>query len=87
MSSDYVPPIDPAGRKASWPQTSLVPASKKLPKSVKRRPTKACAVCRARKVRCNVMHRYHITADDEVTCSNCAMDGIKCVISESKRRR
>jgi hypothetical protein len=34
-----------------------------------------------------VMQRYHITADGEVTCSNCTMDGIKCVIEESKRRK
>jgi hypothetical protein len=34
-----------------------------------------------------VMQRYHITADGEVTCSNCTMDGIKCVIGESKRRK
>jgi superfamily II helicase len=57
------------------------------PKPVKRRATKACAACRARKVRCDVMQRYHITADGEVICSNCTMDGIKCVIGESKRRK
>jgi hypothetical protein len=57
------------------------------PKPVKRRAAKACAACRARKVRCDVMQRYHITADGEVTCSNCTMDGIKCVIEESKRRK
>lgn len=57
------------------------------PKPVKRRATKACAACRARKVRCDVMQRYHITPEGEVTCSNCTMDGIKCVIGESKRRK
>jgi hypothetical protein len=57
------------------------------PKPVKRRAAKACAACRARKVRCDVMQRYHVTADGEVTCSNCTMDGIKCVIEESKRRK
>jgi len=56
-------------------------------KPVKRRAAKACAACRARKVRCDVMQRYHITSDGEVTCSNCTMDGIKCVIEESKRRK
>jgi hypothetical protein len=34
-----------------------------------------------------VMQRYHVTAEGEVTCSNCTMDGIKCVIEESKRRK
>lgn len=57
------------------------------PKPVKRRAAKACAACRARKVRCDVMQRYHVTAEGEVTCSNCTMDGIKCIIEESKRRK
>jgi hypothetical protein len=57
------------------------------PKPVKRRAAKACAACRARKVRCDVMQRYHVTPEGEVTCSNCTMDGIKCVIEESKRRK
>jgi hypothetical protein len=53
----------------------------------KKRATRACATCAARKVRCDVMQRYHVTADGEMTCSNCTMDGIKCVIGESKRRK
>lgn len=57
------------------------------PKPVKRRAAKACAACRARKVRCDVTQKYHITADGAVTCSNCTMDGISCVIEESKRRK
>jgi hypothetical protein len=54
---------------------------------LKRRAAKVCTACRVRKVRCDVMQRYHIAADGEVTCSNCIMDEIKCVIGESKRRR
>ena len=57
------------------------------PKPVKRRAAKACAACRARKVRCDVMQRYHVTPDGEFTSSNCTMDVIKCVIEESKRRK
>ncbi|KAF8855742.1 hypothetical protein BDZ45DRAFT_727931 [Acephala macrosclerotiorum] len=57
------------------------------PKPVKRRAAKACAACRARKVRCDVMQRYHVTPEGTVTCSNCTMDGITCVIEESKRRK
>jgi len=57
------------------------------PKPVKRRAAKACAACRARKVRCDVMQRYHVNSEGDVTCSNCTMDGIKCVIEESKRRK
>ncbi|KAH8821402.1 fungal-specific transcription factor domain-containing protein [Xylogone sp. PMI_703] len=56
-------------------------------KPVKRRAAKACAACRARKVRCDVMQRYHVSPDGEVTCSNCTMDGIRCIIEESKRKR
>lgn len=56
-------------------------------KPVKRRAAKACAACRARKVRCDVMQRYHVTPEGTVTCSNCTMDGITCVIEESKRRK
>lgn len=94
------PSVDLAGRNASQSPTSSVSASSTKcsngavaldcngdPKPVKRRATTACAACRARKVRCDVMQRYHITADGEVTCSNCTMDGIKCVIGESKRRK
>lgn len=75
----------PASKKRSSGAASL--DANGNPKPVKRRATKACAACRARKVRCDVMQRYHITADGEVTCSNCTMDGIKCVIGESKRRK
>ncbi|RFU34666.1 hypothetical protein B7463_g1596, partial [Scytalidium lignicola] len=56
-------------------------------KPVKRRAAKACAACRARKVRCDVMQRYHVSPDGEVTCSNCTMDGIRCIIEESKRKK
>jgi hypothetical protein len=57
------------------------------PKPVCMRAVKACTACRARKVRCDVMQRCHVAADWQATCSNCMMHGIKCVISESKRRR
>ncbi|KAF4634526.1 hypothetical protein G7Y89_g3578 [Cudoniella acicularis] len=77
--------IDSSSKKR--PSTSAGLDKDGNPKPVKRRAAKACAACRARKVRCDVMQRYHITADGEVTCSNCTMDGIKCVIEESKRRK
>jgi hypothetical protein len=75
-----------SGSKKRSPSTANLDAQGN-PKPVKRRAAKACAACRARKVRCDVMQRYHVTADGEVTCSNCTMDGIKCVIEESKRRK
>jgi hypothetical protein len=99
MSPAEATSIEPNGSNASHSPSSTDSGSKKRgqatagvdsngnPKPVKRRAAKACAACRARKVRCDVMQRYHITADGEVTCSNCTMDGIKCVIEESKRRK
>lgn len=57
------------------------------PKPVKRRAAKACRACRSRKVRCDVMQRYHVSAEGEATCTNCNIDGIQCVIDESKRRK
>lgn len=99
MSPDTAASMEPNGSNASQSPGSAESGSKKRgqtsagldsngnPKPVKRRAAKACAACRARKVRCDVMQRYHITADGEVTCSNCTMDGIKCVIEESKRRK
>ena len=46
----------------------------------KRRASKACACCRARKVRCNVV-------ENGVPCTNCRLDGVECVLMESRRRR
>jgi hypothetical protein len=54
---------------------------------IKRRATKACTACRARKVRCDVMQCYHVTANGDTTCSNCFMDSIKCVTVERKWRK
>jgi hypothetical protein len=99
MSTEKATSIEPNGSNASNSPASSDSGSKKRgpsqaglengqnPKPAKRRAAKACAACRARKVRCDVMQRYHVTADGEVTCSNCTMDGIKCVIEESKRRK
>jgi hypothetical protein len=77
---------DSGAKKRSQSAANLDPNNGPV-KPVKRRAAKACSACRARKVRCDVMQRYHVTADGEVTCSNCTMDGIKCVIEESKRRK
>lgn len=98
MDPAEITPIDPNLTSSQSP-ASVESGSKKRgpastgfdkdgnPKPVKRRAAKACAACRARKVRCDVMQRYHVTPDGEVTCSNCTMDGIRCVIEESKRRK
>ncbi|RPB00218.1 hypothetical protein L873DRAFT_1737164 [Choiromyces venosus 120613-1] len=47
---------------------------------VKRRASKACQCCRARKVRCNVV-------EHGAPCTNCRLDEVECIITESKRRK
>lgn len=84
-SSPSPPATDSRNKKRS--SASITLDKNGNPKPVKRRAAKACAACRARKVRCDVTQRYHITADGAPTCSNCTMDGIQCVIEESKRRK
>lgn len=44
----------------------------------KRRASKACLRCRARKVRCNV--------NEGLPCLNCRLDGIECKVTQSTRR-
>ena len=50
------------------------------PKSVKRRASKACQCCRSRKVRCNVV-------EHGAPCTNCRLDEVECIVSESKRKK
>ncbi|KZF26500.1 hypothetical protein L228DRAFT_264886 [Xylona heveae TC161] len=47
---------------------------------VKRRASKACQCCRARKVRCNVV-------EHGAPCTNCRLDEVECIVAESKRRK
>jgi len=49
-------------------------------KSAKRRASKACQCCRARKVRCNVV-------EHGAPCTNCRLDEVECIVSESKRKK
>ncbi|KAK2770707.1 hypothetical protein FQN53_005375 [Emmonsiellopsis sp. PD_33] len=49
-------------------------------RQVKRRASKACCCCRARKVRCDVV-------ENGSPCTNCRLDEVKCVVTESKRRK
>lgn len=64
-------------RKAS--DAGLPAAGTRLHKSVKRRASKACQSCRARKVRCNVV--------EQSPCTNCRLDEVECIVSESKRKK
>ncbi|EZF33974.1 hypothetical protein H109_03942 [Trichophyton interdigitale MR816] len=47
---------------------------------VKRRASKACCCCRARKVRCDVV-------ENGSPCTNCRLDDVECVVAESKRKK
>ena len=47
---------------------------------VKRRASKACQCCRARKVRCNV-------TEHGAPCTNCRLDEVECIVSESRRKK
>ncbi|QSS62683.1 C6 transcription factor [Histoplasma capsulatum] len=49
-------------------------------RAIKRRASKACCCCRARKVRCDVV-------ENGSPCTNCRLDEVKCVVTESKRRK
>ena len=46
---------------------------------VKRRALRACAVCRQRKVRCDM-------AENGVPCTNCRLDDEVCKVAQNKRR-
>ncbi|CAK7272017.1 hypothetical protein SEPCBS57363_004917 [Sporothrix epigloea] len=48
-------------------------------KVIKRRAARACASCRNRKVRCDVVETF--------PCGNCRWDKIECVVQEGRRRR
>ncbi|KAI6716461.1 hypothetical protein JHW43_001062 [Diplocarpon mali] len=61
---------------------------------IKKRASRACVACRARKVRCDVAPRTlkamaegTFSARVGVTCNNCDIDGIPCLLDESRRRK
>ncbi|PCH08372.1 Transcription factor [Penicillium occitanis (nom. inval.)] len=47
---------------------------------IKRRASRACCCCRARKVRCDVV-------ENGSPCTNCRLDQVECVVTESRRRK
>ena len=73
-------PCQPAAQKRSATEAGLKPNGMRPPKSVKRRASKACQCCRARKVRCNVV-------EHGAPCTNCRLDEVECIVSESKRKK
>lgn len=82
VNGDHLAPARPSSspnskRKAS--DAGLPATGTRIHKSVKRRASKACQSCRARKVRCNVV--------EQSPCTNCRLDEVECIVSESKRKK
>ncbi|KAF2153075.1 hypothetical protein K461DRAFT_240433 [Myriangium duriaei CBS 260.36] len=67
------------GVKRKQDQAGIQGGGSRPNKAVKRRASKACQSCRARKVRCNVV--------EQIPCTNCRLDEVECVVSESKRKK
>lgn len=86
-SLDFPPPLNLknllSAQMASSPKRKAsvagLPAHSR-PRPVKRRASKACCCCRARKVRCDVV-------ESGSPCTNCRLDQVDCVVTESKRRK
>ncbi|KAL1306656.1 hypothetical protein AAFC00_005330 [Neodothiora populina] len=79
LNSDGPDPIGLDGLKRKATDAGLPANGSRPHKSVKRRASKACQSCRARKVRCNVV--------EQSPCTNCRLDEVECIVSESKRKR
>ncbi|KAF2484401.1 fungal-specific transcription factor domain-containing protein [Neohortaea acidophila] len=74
------PPTPAFSQKRSAGEAGLKSNGLRPNKSVKRRASKACQCCRARKVRCNVV-------EHGAPCTNCRLDEVECIVSESKRKK
>lgn len=71
---------DPVASQVPAKRTSTVAGHGIPHRAVKRRAAKACQCCRARKVRCNVV-------ENGTPCTNCRLDEVECIVSDSKRKR
>lgn len=74
------PPSKPQQQKRTADAAGLKVNGIRPTKSVKRRASKACQCCRSRKVRCNVV-------EHGAPCTNCRLDEVECIVSESKRKK
>lgn len=61
-------------------EQSPSPAAAHLVSRKKKRASKACACCRTRKIRCDVLKTG-------VPCTKCQLDGFDCVVQARKKRR
>ena len=78
MSDESTPPTEMQSQKRKASQAGL--DGHVQTRSVKRRASKACQCCRARKVRCNV-------TEHGAPCTNCRLDEVDCIVSESRRKK
>lgn len=78
-SPDESGPVQGQAPKRTADAAGLKPGMRPA-KSVKRRASKACQCCRSRKVRCNVV-------EHGAPCTNCRLDEVECIVSESKRKK
>lgn len=61
-------------------EPSPTAAGQRPERPVKKRASQACHHCRTRKVKCDLVN-------SGTPCHNCSVDGIDCVITESRRSR
>ncbi|PYH99537.1 hypothetical protein BO71DRAFT_192911 [Aspergillus ellipticus CBS 707.79] len=83
MTNTAVSTTSPPATFEADPKTKRKASTAGLPansRPVKRRASKACCCCRARKVRCDVV-------ENGSPCTNCRLDQVECIVTESKRRK
>lgn len=81
VEAQSIKPFSPAFRLLTSAMSSAQPTeADNRPKKTRTRASKACLVCRQRKVRCNVA----LTGSP---CSNCRLDHETCVVPERSNRR
>ncbi|EAW15090.1 putative C6 transcription factor (Ctf1B) [Aspergillus clavatus NRRL 1] len=80
VSSSTATPANTADTESQGKRKASTAGLSANSRPVKRRASKACCCCRARKVRCDVV-------ENGSPCTNCRLDQVECVVTESKRRK
>ena len=73
-------PVSAAFAQSSAKRKALAAGLPASGRTVKRRASRACHCCRSRKVRCDVV-------ESGTPCTNCRLDEVECMVSDSKRRK
>ena len=63
----------------SFGKSEIMPMEKDPLKSHRKKAQRPCDFCKIAKVRCNAL--------EEIPCSNCTRNGVKCIIDERRRWR